>query len=98
MSGTVATNDYSNAAIFASETIATAFTIYLGESIIANELLPGTKVGWAHLDYADVIPFSSVLADRYLNNTPTLSLSLSLSLSLCVCLSLRREVQWVGVL
>ena len=40
---------YSNAAIFASEAISTTLAIYLGESIIANELLPKTKgraMGW----------------------------------------------------
>lgn len=34
---------YSYAAIFASEFISTLFAIYLGESIIANEVLAGTK-------------------------------------------------------
>lgn len=40
---------YTNAAIFASEVISTCFAIYVGESIIANELLPATKgraMGW----------------------------------------------------
>jgi glycerol uptake facilitator-like aquaporin len=40
---------YSNGAIFASEAIATCITIYLGESIIANEVLAKTKgggMGW----------------------------------------------------
>ena len=40
---------YTSAAIFASEFISTCFAIYLGEAIIANELLPGTKgraMGW----------------------------------------------------
>jgi len=40
---------YSNAAVFGSEAIAMCFTIYLGESIIANELLCRTKgrsMGW----------------------------------------------------
>ena len=39
----------SSAAVFASETIATCFAIYLGESIIANEVLSATKgraMGW----------------------------------------------------
>jgi hypothetical protein len=35
---------YSTAAIFASEAIATCVAIYLGEAIIANELLCKTKV------------------------------------------------------
>jgi hypothetical protein len=34
---------YSYAAVFASEFISTLFAIYLGESIIANEVLAGTK-------------------------------------------------------
>jgi hypothetical protein len=34
---------YSYAAIFASESISTLIAIYLGESIIANEVLAGTK-------------------------------------------------------
>lgn len=40
---------YSLGAIFASECIATLLAIYLGESIIANEVLAGTKgrnMGW----------------------------------------------------
>jgi hypothetical protein len=34
---------YSYTAIFASEFISTLIAIYLGESIIANEVLQGTK-------------------------------------------------------
>ncbi len=41
---------YTPAAIFASETIATLIAIYLGESIIANEVLAGTK-GRAMVSY-----------------------------------------------
>lgn len=40
---------YSLGAIFASECISTTIAIYLGESIIANEVLAGTKgraMGW----------------------------------------------------
>lgn len=40
-------SSYSLAAQCGSEIIATCFVIYLGEAIIANELLPKTKAtGW----------------------------------------------------
>lgn len=46
MSGTPAVSaGYSLAAMCGSEMIGTCFMIFLGESIIANELLPKTKVG-----------------------------------------------------
>lgn len=41
--------EYSKAAIFFSETLATCTAIYLGEAIIANEVLAATKgraMGW----------------------------------------------------
>jgi hypothetical protein len=38
---------YSSAAVFGSEAIGTCVAIYLGEAIIANELLSKTKVGRA---------------------------------------------------
>ena len=51
---------YSPAAIFASEAIAMTFTIYLGESIIANELLAATKgraMGWGFVAFGFGLAF-----------------------------------------
>jgi hypothetical protein len=55
---------YSLAAQCGSEIIATCFTIYLGESIIANELLPktkGTRMGWLAVSFGFGLSFGVVI-------------------------------------
>ncbi|KAI7837871.1 hypothetical protein COHA_008358 [Chlorella ohadii] len=55
---------YSLAAQCGSEIIATCFTIYLGESIIANELLPktkGSRMGWLAVSLGFGMSFGVVI-------------------------------------
>jgi hypothetical protein len=54
---------YSNAIIFCSEVITTAFAIYLADTVVANELLAGTK-GHSMVSMLVVVFVSLSIAQR----------------------------------